>query len=301
MDTIHPKWQIKMKIAITFILLFVLVSAGKAQVNDHLQKAELYSEKIGSYRVHYPPEILQGAWIVSEPNQRQYSNFLYFTDRKLYEVQSLDVFSPKRNSLPIEYGERDIHFNEVGDRQWSYLSLGFFSAWIVGEIILVDDSTLKITEGVFTLESVVERPERTRIYRRVTPRPGQYRLEFHFKHNLTPPALVGKWMSLPNHGTTWNMDIEPTPPGTPMEIRYASTSLTAGRPNKTTTLWKNGSVIPWGTNRWWMRTGPGPSDRDLFFVLNEDGELIVTEQPLAENLTDTSQRSEPRVFRRLEQ
>lgn len=282
-------------------MIFVPVGACVQVVDQPVKGANAAVARLESYKELETPEAIQGPWrLASEPEDPQYRSYLYITLSGYVHLPHDNVYPPFGWPQPSEYGHR-LKINTLSARAWNFIDLGWLMDWREGRLTLLDDTTMEFRSWRSDHYSGLDRQERVETYKRVLPRPDPISWDFAVGRMLPPEPLVGKWEAVESNGPGERVEVEK---------RFAeSTNLTVIRftqaphggdaSGTSETTWMGGRFVPWGSGRWWFRTGWGPTRRDALFELGADGILRVTPKALAESPHSAEPPPPPRTYRRI--
>jgi len=267
-------------------MLPVDLTAYVQQMDQQQVQSNIYESKILTYKNPIAPVELQGAWKLIESSDQFSNAFLYITLRRHTYLMSLDLLAPRTNILPSDYSEYLVSYNSLSSQIWTFIATGHTNSWKEGQIEILDEYSIKVRTRNVDVINKNQVFDRTATYKRITPRPGPFFIDFFAGQPFIPPELAGCWISTNSDGPPQQIELKPISPINQIGIHFKYITHYASPKNETIT-WSDGVFIPWGLGHWWFRTGFGSSGREVHFELTSDGRLCVSQQPLAEEAVDS--------------
>jgi hypothetical protein len=279
-------------------LLFDSAILTSQDITTQMSKAHAQEERLLAFDLSFAPEELQGAWELESEGMNPARRILYITVAEHYYANSIDTASSWNPSHTN--GNRFIRYHRLAIGEWSYIAAAIPGIWCEGRIRALDDRIIEVREWRLDSDDNSDRGETVLRYRRILPRPGPYLWDFiASKRGMTPPPLHGTWVSEGPDGSAVRLTFEPTKVGSPLCIRFEYSGNTIGDPKTHEIKWVGGDLIPWGSGRWWLRTGPKGQKIQISFELSTEGQLLITyASPPKNSDSFNGQHPLPRIFNR---
>jgi hypothetical protein len=283
--------------------MFLVPLSVCVQVADQpAKRADAAAAKLNAYQVRETPGVIQGAWrLASEPDAPRYRSYLYITLSHYVHLPYDNVYPPFGWPLPSEYGRR-LRFNTLSGREWNFLEMGWLLDWREGRMKLLDDVTLEIRSCRSDWNGGSDRQETVETYKRILPRPGPIGWDFSVGETLPPEPLAGKWEAVESNGPGQLLEVEKrfAESINRTVIRFTPRQPWGDASGMSEIVWTGGRFVPWGSGRWWFRTGLGQVQQDALFELGAEGSLRITGTPRGNQPPSTEPPSQPRTYRRID-